>query len=188
MFTPDLGEEETNKELDEVRELITSNGGNIFNEDIWGVRELAYPIRKQEQAFYAVFNFEMPPQNLKDLEKPMGLNQQLVRYLITKTPSNYEMVTLEEYEEVAAKEKEEREKEKAEKEANKRRPASPKPRETKKIERKEAPKKEVKEEKKEEPKEEAAPETVAPKREKKPKLDEVDEKLKSIIDDPDISL
>ncbi|MFH1533673.1 MAG: 30S ribosomal protein S6 [Nitrospirota bacterium] len=207
ILPPDLGEEKTKKELDEVRSIILENGGEIFNEDLWGVRNFAYKIKKQDQGYYAVFNFSIEPAKLKKLDKPLVLNQNVVRYLIVKTPDNYEMITLEVYEERAAKEELEKEKKKKEKEEGKFRPKpkvakkeepkkeepeeepkkeEPKKEEPKKEEPEEEPKKE--EPKKEEPEEE--PKQEEPKEEKKPvaKLDDVDERLKSIIDDPDISL
>lgn len=196
ILPPDLGEEASNKELDEVRSVITENGGDIFHEDIWGVREMSYKMKKQNEGFYAVFNFNLDPSKVRKLEKPLGLNQNIIRFIVIKTPENYNIRTLEEYEEEAAKEKAEKEAKKKDSERKTERP-KPKPKkvepkvEPKEEPKEEEPKKEVekeeepqKEEVKEEPKEEEK------KEEKKPaaKLDDVDERLRSIIDDPDISL
>ena len=99
ILLPDLGEEKTKSELDEVRSVISENGGEIFHEDLWGVREFAYRIKKLDEGYYAVFNFTMEPGKLKKLDKPLELNQSVLRYLIVKTPSIHEIITLEEYEE-----------------------------------------------------------------------------------------
>ena len=200
ILLPDLGEEETKKELNEVRSIISENGGEIFHEDLWGVRDFSYKIKNQNQGYYAVFNFSIEPGKLKKLDKPLVLNQNVVRYLITKAPDNYKIITLEEYEEASAKEKaeEEKKKEAKEKEQSGGRGRAPKVEKPKKVEKKEEPKEEQKEEPKEEKKEEPKveepkveePKVEKPKEEKKPaaKLDDVDERLRSIIDDPDISL
>lgn len=202
ILLPDLGEEKTKTELDEVRSIISENGGEIFHEDLWGVREFAYKIKKLDEGYYAVFNFSIEPGKLKKLDKPLVLNQSVLRYMIIKTPGSHEIITLEEYEEKAAKEKAEEDKKKEEKEKGKSAPRpKPKPKAKPKVEKKIEPKEEPKEEEepekeapKEEPKEEE-PEKEEPKEEpkeeeKKPvaKLDDVDERLRSIIDDPDISL
>ncbi|MFA6992633.1 MAG: 30S ribosomal protein S6 [Candidatus Gracilibacteria bacterium] len=193
---PNMGEEQTNKELTAIKGLITSEGGEFYHEDIWGMRDFAYMIKKQERGFYVVLNFVLEPGKLKEIENPLNLNQKLIRYLIVKTPNNYEIRTLEEYEVEAEKETKEKEaeKEKAEKSKGKRPPVK---RERKivrkKVEEKETTKTvKVKKEKKE--KEEVVEEEI--KKEKKPeekkmskeKLDEVDERLRNIINDPDISL
>lgn len=182
IILPELGEEATKKEIDVVRSLITENGGEITHEDMWGEREFAYKIRKQEQGFYFVFNFSMESNKVKNLEDPLNLNQKVLRYLILSLPKHYEIKTLENYEKEAAEEKKEEEKKKAEKIKEKTpRKAPVKPRV--KIEKKEEkPSKPLSEEKEE----------IAPKKKEKKtsasKLSEVDEKLKNIINDPDISL
>jgi len=200
LLVPDLGEKGTEDSLNEVRDLIKENGGEIYHEDIWGVRDLAYVIRKQERGYYAVFNFEMDPLKLHELNQPLTLQNEVLRYLVTKTAHNYELKSLEEYEEEAKKEEDELEKKKQEKEAAKDAPRkvvkkevkkeAPKKEEPKKEVKKEAPKKEEKAEEVEETVEEEAPKEVTKEdaKEAAKKLDEVDEKLKSIIDDPDISL
>lgn len=187
---PDLGEEQTKKEVDEVKEVITSNGGKVFFEDMWGLLDLAYKIKKEEKGYYVVLNFEMPASGLKEMEKPLNLNQRLLRYLVLKTPNNYEVKSLEEYKALAEKEKIEEEKAKEEKERKKNQgPQGP---EVKKIIRKREPVKEkepvVAEEKPlvdSKKEKEASPKRVVRPKEK---LDEVDEKLKNIINNPDISL
>lgn len=167
---PDLGEKETEKALDNVRELITSNGGKITAEDIWGIREFAYTIKKYDQGFYAVLNFEMPKSAVKELDKPLNIDQTVIRYLVTSLPDSYKLTTLAEYEEQWAAAEEEEKQEKAKKAKSKPQPKAAAP-------KKAAAKKEEK------------PKKAAEKEEdSKSKLEDVDEKLKNIINDPDISL
>ncbi len=187
MLLPDLGEKQTESALDEVRELITSNGGKITHEDIWGVRDLAFKIRKQDQGFYAVFNFTMDAGNVREISAPLNINQEVMRYLITKTPAHYEFKTLEDYTKEAEEAKKAAEAAKKEEEEKKAKPVKKvsKPKEEEKVEKKVEEKVEKKAEEKEEVKESKP---TKKSEDNKSKLDEVDEKLKSIIDDPDITL
>lgn len=181
ILAPDLGEAGTKSELDEVRTLITSNKGKITHEDIWGLRDLAYRIKKHDQGFYAVFNFQMEGVAVKALDKPLNINQKVLRFLVVTTPKNYEFKTLEalEAEKLPAVD----EIEEAKRVAKAAR-AAESARRNERPERTERPKPEVKVEK--------AVEEKPPKKEekevKKPKLEDLDEKLKNIINDPDISL
>lgn len=187
ILSPALGEEASNKELDELRKSITAHGGSICAEDIHGLRDIAYPIKKQNKGFYAVFLFDLPPSRVDEMQHDLNIHQAVLRHLLLKVPTSYTLVTLGEYDEVAAKDAEERKKAKKAKikkvEAKPvRRAPAPKAKpvaksETRPEDREEAPKKEVKEEPKPEPKKPS-----------KAELDEVDEKLKSIINDPDITL
>jgi len=211
ILRPNLGELKTKESIQELKDAISEGGGEILNEDLWGVRELAYRIKGEDQGYYVVLNFQMEPEEVKALEKVLVLHQPLIRFLIIKTPKNYTFKTYAEYKEEAEKlaaEKAETEKAKKEKEEEKRPSRTRRPvariekekpvRPTRKVEEKDEEKeeekeskkvskpkveKEVEKEEKEEKKEEAKPEVH-----EKLSLDDVDKKLKSIIDDPDITL
>lgn len=214
ILQPDLGEEKTTEVLNELKELIKEASGKIFHEDIWGLRELAYMIKHQKQGYYVVFDFTADPVKVKEFEKQLNINPAIVRYLIQKTPKYHEIKTLAEYEEIARAEElkaKEEEKEKAEKMESRsgrgrkfeRREKPERPMETvkkekpaeksaKKPEKEEKPvkeeKKPVKKVKKEEPVEEKVEEEKPKSKKQAATLEDVDAKLKSIIDDPDITL
>ncbi|MEK7672819.1 MAG: 30S ribosomal protein S6 [Patescibacteria group bacterium] len=186
----DLGEQKINEEVGDVVKHIESVGGEVFNKDVWGVRDLAYKIRKHKEGYYVVLNFTFPPLKLSEFEKGFNINPAIIRSLLIRTPNTYVMRSFAEYQEEAEKMAAEKAK-KPEAGVETKRPDSPK--------RNEAAKKfspEVKTRKvvsavnevnapskaNEEPK--AAKKAAQPKE----KLEEVDKKLKSIIDDPDITL
>lgn len=217
ILPPDLGEEGAEKAVKEIREAITEEGnGKISEEDLWGVRELAYRIKGEEEAFYGVLLFSIDPSQVEELEKSLNLNSKVLRFLISKPPENYELKTYSEYmKEWEMEDKKEEEAKKEEKE--KKRPGvrktakkaavTPAPA-AKKEPAKEPKKEEVSEEdstgkeapnekepsaEKETSTEKEAPTTKEkpdPKKEepKKTEKSDIDSKLKSIIDDPDISL
>ncbi len=193
MLFPDLGEKATQETLHEIKEVISSFDGKIFHEDVWGIRELAYTIRKQDEAYYIVWNMDFPGEKISEFEKMLNIHQAVMRYMMTKTAASHQIKTLKEYElEKEAAEQEAKEKaEEAEKEKNKRHPApterpKPKPMEARPVKKAEPVKEEAKEEKKAEKEE---PKATTPKAKPEAKnLEDVDAKLKSIIDDPDISL
>ncbi len=202
ILPPNLGEESSLKELAEIKKLITSGGGDIYHEDIWGLREFAYKIKKYNEGFYIVLNFKAEGSKILELEKEFNLNQKVIRYLMIKTPKQYELKTLEEYQEEAKKAKAEAEERKKEKEKSRTKPKAKKQvaePELKKIPKEEIAVEEVKVEKIKEKevkktKKEEAPVEEAKKPEEKVEskgeanLSDLDEKLKSIINDPDISL
>ena len=180
ILQPDLGEEGTKNELEEVRKIVAEGHGTIHNEDLWGVRELSYRIKKHDEGYYAVLSLSIGTDKISEFEKSLNIHNSVLRFLLIKTAENYQPKTLKEYQaedELAEKEEQAKKQEAENKKAPK--PRVPESRTSKPAE----PKKEVKEVKKEAPK---AEEQV--KEEPKPKLEEVDDKLKSIIDDPDISL
>ena len=66
---------------DEFSEIITSAGGSIKKREYWGLRALAYRIKKNRKGHYVMFNMETGPEALKEYERLMGLNEDVLRFL-----------------------------------------------------------------------------------------------------------
>ncbi len=66
---------------DELAEIITSAGGSIKKREYWGLRALAYRIKKNRKGHYVMFNMETGPEALKEYERIMGLNEDVLRFL-----------------------------------------------------------------------------------------------------------
>ena len=66
---------------DEFAEIITSAGGSIKKRDYWGLRSLAYRIKKNRKGHYVMFNMETGPEALREYERIMGLNEDVLRFL-----------------------------------------------------------------------------------------------------------
>lgn len=202
IFLHDIGEAAINKELDELRKYISSNGGEVLNEDAWGIRDMSYRIKKQDKGYYYILSFSLDTLKLGEMQRALVINPTVVRSLITKLPLKFVFRTFAEYQEEEEKAQALKEEAKREKEAKKNQ-SGPGPRTPRfeKSERKGKPETKTYtpaakvEVKKEEKKAEVAveePKKVEKKTKKaapsKVKLEEVDAKLKSIIDDPDITL
>ena len=66
---------------DEFTEIITSAGGTIKKREYWGLRSLAYRIKKNRKGHYIMFNIETGPEALREYERIMGLNEDVLRFL-----------------------------------------------------------------------------------------------------------
>ena len=66
---------------DEFSEIITSAGGSIKKREYWGLRNLAYRIKKNRKGHYVMFNMETGPDALREYERIMGLNEDVLRFL-----------------------------------------------------------------------------------------------------------
>ena len=164
---PELGENATMQRLEALRKQITSFPGEVFHEELWGLRDLKYRIKKQHQGYYAVLDFVTDPSKIKEFNHALGLETEILRHMITILPPTYTPVN---YEEEAAKEKALRDQEEA---------LNPKP---KKENRSYMPERRM-------PKPELVTKKVeevdASRKPVKKNLEDVDAKLKKLIDDPD---
>lgn len=84
LLKPDLEEKERKALLDPVLKKITGEDGKIELEDLWGVRDLAYPIKGQTKGFYAHFEIQADPKNTKGIDKTFQLEEDVLRYLLIR--------------------------------------------------------------------------------------------------------
>lgn len=60
-------------------EVVTNGGGTVDNTDIWGRRRLAYDINHKSEASYAVVHLTAEPDVVRELDRLMGIDEQIVR-------------------------------------------------------------------------------------------------------------
>jgi small subunit ribosomal protein S6 len=83
LISPDLSEKEIKTLQDKIISLIQEKGGILgVEEKLPFKKKLAYPVKKQSQAYMTVINFQLPSEKLIDLEKKIKLENQILRYLI----------------------------------------------------------------------------------------------------------
>ena len=75
--------------LKTISASINSAGGTVHgNPDWWGKRRLAYPIQKQEEAYYAVFNIVAPGGALDEVERNFRLSDDVLRHKLIRLPDD----------------------------------------------------------------------------------------------------
>ncbi len=65
--------------------LVESIGGKASAEDFWGVRNFSYPIKKKTSGVYTVIEFTLDGEKLKELDKKLKLEKEVVRYMLTQS-------------------------------------------------------------------------------------------------------
>ncbi|MBI2018566.1 30S ribosomal protein S6 [Candidatus Daviesbacteria bacterium] len=84
VLKPDLEEKERKTLLDGVIKKLVGSEGKMDKEDLWGARDLAYPIKRQTKGFYAHFEIQTDPKNAKGLDKTLKLEEDILRYLLVR--------------------------------------------------------------------------------------------------------
>ena len=70
--------------------IITNHGGSIDNVVEWGMRDFAYRIDDMTKGYYVVVAFEADNACVKELDRLMGINQSIVRFMITRDEASAE--------------------------------------------------------------------------------------------------
>jgi small subunit ribosomal protein S6 len=82
ILDPALVEDAVDAKLEKFHSLATSQGGEVAAVDHWGVRQLAYPIRKLGSGYYAVAQFTAAASALPEFERLLKLDEEVIRYLL----------------------------------------------------------------------------------------------------------
>ena len=77
----DISSQQVESMADEFAGIITNAGGKIHKREYWGLRSLAYRIKKNRKGHYIMFNLETDGATLKEYERIMGLNEDVLRFL-----------------------------------------------------------------------------------------------------------
>lgn len=85
VLVPSLTEDQQKKAFESLEEMVSFGGGKIVSSDMWGKRELAYPIKKQVEGIYTILQVELPTEGPAGLEKQLLINEQVMRHLLIKT-------------------------------------------------------------------------------------------------------
>lgn len=67
---------------EEIAEVVRGLGAEVEKIDLWGKKRFCYPIEKQLEGFYILYSFKLDPAQVKEMDRLMGLKQQVLRHLI----------------------------------------------------------------------------------------------------------
>ncbi|MFB3121746.1 MAG: 30S ribosomal protein S6 [Candidatus Binatia bacterium] len=80
---PDRGEE-VKEFTDKFKKIIQDLGAEVTEVEEWGLRELAYPIRKQRKGYYVLMRHRATRGTVDELERHIKLNEGILRYLTVR--------------------------------------------------------------------------------------------------------
>ena len=81
IVTPVLSEEQMKETVEKYTNFLTEHGAEIIYTHNWGMRKLAYPIRKKTTGFYYLIEFNAEGSLIADLEVAYKRDERLLRFL-----------------------------------------------------------------------------------------------------------
>ena len=82
ILDPNLDKNEIQTTRGELEHTITSKGGKLKSEDVWGLKDLAYQIDNHKKGYYVVINVEAPSEAIKEFDRLARINKKRLRHLI----------------------------------------------------------------------------------------------------------
>ena len=81
---PDISSQQVDGLAEQFREILTEAGGEIAKTEYWGLRSLAYRIKKNRKGHYYFMNIDAPPEAIDAMEHTMRINEDVIRYLTVR--------------------------------------------------------------------------------------------------------
>ena len=81
IITPLLTEDQMKDVAGKYRDYLKSQGAEILHEENWGLRKLAYPIKKKTTGFYHLVEFSADPAIIARFELEFRRDEQILRYI-----------------------------------------------------------------------------------------------------------
>ena len=85
IFDATLEEEKIDQEIAKLTTLLEKEKCEIARIDKWGVKKLAYPIKKQENGFYAFIYFNGTSDIIPELDRINKINDLVLRHMVVKS-------------------------------------------------------------------------------------------------------
>ena len=80
----DLSAQQVEAMGDALAEVISTAGGKVTKKEYWGLRTLAYRIKKNRKAHYMLLNVDAPAAAIAEAERTLRINEDVLRYLTVK--------------------------------------------------------------------------------------------------------
>jgi small subunit ribosomal protein S6 len=80
----DLSRADVTRLIETFSTILTENGGKVIKTEYWGLRSLAYKINKNKKGHYAFLGIEAPATAINELNRNLGLNEEVVRTLTVR--------------------------------------------------------------------------------------------------------
>jgi small subunit ribosomal protein S6 len=81
MARQDVTPQQVEAMVDQYKGVIEQNGGTIEKTEMWGVKSLAYRIKKNRKAHFTMFNVNAPAPAVAEMERQMRINEDILRFM-----------------------------------------------------------------------------------------------------------
>lgn len=84
IINPEVDAEGIKGLVEKFNALIESEGGKVIETNEWGMKKLAYPIKKLTQGYYVLVNFEAKPEFIDELERVYKITDSVIKFITVR--------------------------------------------------------------------------------------------------------
>lgn len=84
ILRPNVGEEEINRVVESTSSIILDDKGTIIDLNKWGMKKLAYLIKKESLGYYVFCDFAGTPAAVAEIERKFRIDDTVLKYMTVK--------------------------------------------------------------------------------------------------------
>ncbi len=84
----DTSQQQVDALTQEYKQIIQDGGGSVGRAEYWGLKTLAYKIKKNRKAHYTHLNIDAPHEAVAEMERRMGLSTDVLRFLTIRVDAH----------------------------------------------------------------------------------------------------
>lgn len=88
---PDATDEEIDPLVEQLKTVITTAKGTVDKVDKWGVRKLAYKVKKRAEGNYILIQFSSEPEAVKELERRLRVSDLVIKFITVRQDEKMKM-------------------------------------------------------------------------------------------------
>jgi len=77
----DISPQQVDALVEDITKTIQEQGGTVGKSEYWGLRNLAYRVRKNRKGHYCLLNIDAPPAAVHELERRQRINEDVLRFI-----------------------------------------------------------------------------------------------------------
>ncbi|MFO7307626.1 MAG: 30S ribosomal protein S6 [Pseudomonadota bacterium] len=86
----DISAQQVEALIEQLKGIIEANGGSVGKTEYWGIKSLAYRIKKNRKAHFALLNIDAPHAAVAEMERQMRINEDILRFLTLRVEAHEE--------------------------------------------------------------------------------------------------
>ena len=90
MVRQDATTQQVDALTEQFKAIITANNGTIAKLENWGLKSLAYRVKKNRKAHFCLLNIDAPSAAIVEMERQMGISEDVLRFLTIKVEAHEE--------------------------------------------------------------------------------------------------
>ncbi len=78
---PDISPTQVDEMVEQLSGKVKNMGGSVAKTEYWGLRNLAYRVKKNRKAHYSLLQIECDPATIHEIERQHRINEDILRYM-----------------------------------------------------------------------------------------------------------